>query len=76
MRRRFAAEAALVGAALLYGVTFPLVHDALDDITPFAYLLGRFGIATLILAAGRDPRAAHAAVPIGGCSCVPGSPRA
>jgi len=49
LRRRFAAEAALVGAALLYGVTFPLVHDALDDITPFAYLLGRFGIATLIL---------------------------
>jgi drug/metabolite transporter (DMT)-like permease len=50
VRRRFAAEAALIGAALLYGITFPLVHDALDDITPFAYLLGRFGIATLILA--------------------------
>ena len=49
LSKRFAAEAALVGAALLYGVTFPLVHDALDDITPFAYLLGRFGIATLIL---------------------------
>lgn len=48
--RRFAAEAALIGAALLYGVTFPLVHDALDDITPFAYLVGRFGIATLLLA--------------------------
>jgi drug/metabolite transporter (DMT)-like permease len=47
--RRFAAEAALIGAALLYGITFPLVHDALDDITPFAYLLGRFGIATLLL---------------------------
>src|SRR4029077_569891 len=49
LRKRFAAEAALVGAALLYGVTFPLVHDALADITPFAYLLGRFGIATLVL---------------------------
>jgi drug/metabolite transporter (DMT)-like permease len=49
VHRRFAAEAALVAAALLYGVTFPLVHDALDDITPFAYLLGRFGIATLLL---------------------------
>ena len=34
-------------AALLYGVTFPLVQDALDDITPFAYLAGRFVIATL-----------------------------
>jgi drug/metabolite transporter (DMT)-like permease len=50
VNRRFAAEGALLTAALLYGVTFPLVHDALDDITPFAYLLGRFGIATLILA--------------------------
>src|SRR3954447_10800170 len=50
VRRRFAAEAALLGAALLYGITFPLVHDALDDITPFAYLVGRFGIATLLLA--------------------------
>ncbi len=49
MSKRFSAEAALVAAALLYGVTFPLVHDALGDITPFAYLLGRFGIATLVL---------------------------
>ena len=50
MNRRFLAEAALIGAALFYGLTFPLVHDALDDITPFAYLVGRFGIATLLLA--------------------------
>jgi drug/metabolite transporter (DMT)-like permease len=50
VKRRYVAEAALVGAALLYGVTFPLVHDALDDITPFAYLVGRFAIATLLLA--------------------------
>jgi drug/metabolite transporter (DMT)-like permease len=50
VKKRYVAEAALVGAALLYGVTFPLVHDALDDITPFAYLVGRFGIATLLLA--------------------------
>jgi drug/metabolite transporter (DMT)-like permease len=49
MRTRFAAEAALVVAALLYGVTFPLVHDALDDITPFAYIAGRFGIALLFV---------------------------
>jgi drug/metabolite transporter (DMT)-like permease len=46
---RFRAEAALLVAALLYGITFPLVKDALDDITPFAYLLGRFTVATLIL---------------------------
>jgi drug/metabolite transporter (DMT)-like permease len=48
--RRFAAEGALLGAAFLYGITFPIVHDALTDITPFAYLVGRFGVATLILA--------------------------
>src|SRR5438874_8840353 len=47
---RYAAEAALVLAALAYGVTFPLVHDALDDITPFGYLVGRFGIALLFVA--------------------------
>jgi drug/metabolite transporter (DMT)-like permease len=41
---------ALALAALLYGVTFPLVHDALDDITPFAYLVGRFSIAVLFVA--------------------------
>jgi drug/metabolite transporter (DMT)-like permease len=50
VRKRYLAEVALVGAALFYGVTFPLVHDALDDITPFAYLVGRFGIAVLLLA--------------------------
>jgi drug/metabolite transporter (DMT)-like permease len=49
VRPRYLAEAALIGAALFYGVTFPLVHDALDDITPFAYLVGRFGFATLLL---------------------------
>jgi drug/metabolite transporter (DMT)-like permease len=48
--RRFAAEAALLGAALMYGLTFPIVHDALADITPFAYLVGRFGLATIVLA--------------------------
>jgi len=48
--RRFAAEVALLGAALMYGLTFPIVHDALEDITPFAYLVGRFGLATIVLA--------------------------
>jgi drug/metabolite transporter (DMT)-like permease len=49
-RWRYAPEGALAVAALLYGITFPLVHDALDDITPFAYLLGRFTVAALLLA--------------------------
>lgn len=48
--RRFAAEAALVAAAFLYGVTFPLVHDALADVTPFAYLVLRFAIAVGVMA--------------------------
>jgi drug/metabolite transporter (DMT)-like permease len=48
--RRHAAEGALVLAAFLFGVTFPLVHDALGDIEPFAYLLLRFAVAVLVLA--------------------------
>ncbi len=48
--RRYAAEGALVLAAFLFGVTFPLVHDALGDIQPFAYLVLRFAIAVLVLA--------------------------
>ena len=48
--RRYRAEGALVLAAFFFGVTFPLVHDALEDITPFAYLLLRFGVAVLALA--------------------------
>jgi len=46
---RFAAEGSLVVAAALFGVTFPLVGRALDDVTPFAYLLLRFTIAVLAL---------------------------
>lgn len=47
--RRFAAEGALVVAAFLFGTTFPLVHDALEDVTPFGYLVLRFAIAVLVL---------------------------
>jgi drug/metabolite transporter (DMT)-like permease len=46
---RFAAEGSLLLAAALFGVTFPLVADAVDDVTPFAYLLLRFTIAVLVL---------------------------
>jgi drug/metabolite transporter (DMT)-like permease len=49
-QRRFAAEGALVAAAFLFGTTFPLVHDALKDVTPFAYLVLRFAIAVLVIA--------------------------
>jgi drug/metabolite transporter (DMT)-like permease len=47
--KRFAPEGALVLAAFFFGITFPLVHDALADIEPFAYLLLRFSIAVLVL---------------------------
>jgi drug/metabolite transporter (DMT)-like permease len=49
VRRRFAAEGSLVLAAFFFGITFPLVADALDDVTPFAYLLLRFSVAVLAL---------------------------
>jgi len=47
--KRYLPEGALILAALLFGVTFPLVHDALGDVEPFAYLLVRFAIALLAL---------------------------
>ena len=47
--RRYRAEGALVVAAFFFGITFPLVRNALEDITPFAYLLLRFGIAVVVL---------------------------
>ena len=49
-QRRFAAEGALVVAAFLFGTTFPLVQDALEDVTPFGYLVLRFTIAVVVLA--------------------------
>jgi len=48
--RRFTAEGALVAAAFFFGVTFPLVHNALEDVTPFAYLVLRFVVALIALA--------------------------
>ncbi len=42
---------ALLGAAFIWGTTFPIVKDALDDIPAFEFLAIRFTIATLVLAA-------------------------
>ena len=60
-------------AALLYGITFPLVHDALEDITPFAYLVGRFGIATLLLAPVAIPALRARGAGTAHAACAPGS---
>ena len=51
----------LLAAAAVWGITFPLVKDALDDVSPFEFLAIRFTIATLVLCA-LSPRAAIAAV--------------
>lgn len=49
---------ALLSAAAIWGVTFPLVKDALDDIPVFEFLAIRFAIATVTLFAVW-PRAAR-----------------
>ena len=46
----FAAEGALVLAAFFFGVTFVLVQDAIEDITPTGYITLRFLIGTAALA--------------------------
>lgn len=47
---RWKAEGALVLAAVLFGTTFVLVQDAIEDITPMAYIALRFAVGTLTLA--------------------------
>jgi len=48
--RRFLAEGALVLAAFLFGVTFLLVQDAIEDITPTGYVTLRFVVGAVVLA--------------------------
>ena len=48
---------ALLAAAAVWGITFPLVKDALDDIAVFEFLAIRFAIATLVLSAIRPAAA-------------------
>lgn len=43
------AELSLVGAAAIWGFTFPLVKDALNVVDPFEFLAIRFAIATVVL---------------------------
>ena len=47
---RFTADGALVLAALLFGVTFILVQDAIEDVTPTGYVTLRFVVGTVALA--------------------------
>ncbi|HEV3135823.1 MAG TPA: DMT family transporter [Acidimicrobiia bacterium] len=57
--RAFSPELALVVASILYGATFTIVQDALDDLTATGFILLRFaigGIALLPLALRRGWR--------------------
>jgi drug/metabolite transporter (DMT)-like permease len=47
--RPYFPELALALAAALYGSTFVLVQDALDDVTPSAFNVLRFGVAAVVL---------------------------
>jgi drug/metabolite transporter (DMT)-like permease len=55
---------ALLTAAAIWGLTFPIVKDALDDIPTFEFLAIRFTIATVVLAA-IFPRSARTALRTG-----------
>ena len=55
---------ALLTAAAIWGFTFPLVKDALDDIPTFEFLAIRFTIATIVLAA-MFPRSVRTAMKTG-----------
>jgi len=47
--RRFAPQAALVAAAVLYGVTYAAVQGALETMTPMGFNVLRFALGTTVL---------------------------
>ena len=51
------AHLAVIAAAVIFGSTFLVVKDAIEDVDPFAFLAARFGIGALVLApfAARRP---------------------
>lgn len=51
MRARYGWEAALVGVAVVWGSTFVVVQDAVEDMPPFLFLALRFALASLVMAA-------------------------
>jgi len=50
MSRRLRADASLVLATILWGATFVVVKDALDNASVFAFLALRFALATVLMA--------------------------
>jgi len=51
LSKRIQADLALVLVTFIWGTTFILVKDALNDVAPFTFLAMRFGLATVLLAA-------------------------
>jgi drug/metabolite transporter (DMT)-like permease len=48
--RGYLPELAIAGSAIQYGITFPIVQDALDRTTPMGFNLLRFALGALVLA--------------------------
>ena len=48
-RKRFKGEIALLLITVIWGATFPIIKESLNDSTPFAFVAVRFSIASLIL---------------------------
>jgi drug/metabolite transporter (DMT)-like permease len=49
LTRRLQADLALVFCALVWGIAFVLVQDALNDASVFVFMFVRFGVATLLM---------------------------
>ena len=45
----FRADLALAGAAFLFGTTFLVMQDAVEDVEPVPFIAARFGIGALAL---------------------------
>jgi drug/metabolite transporter (DMT)-like permease len=57
--RRWRADLALVGVALIWGATFVLVKEALRDVSTLLFLALRFGLASIALALAFRPLASR-----------------
>jgi drug/metabolite transporter (DMT)-like permease len=57
--KRWQADLTLGGVALIWGSTFVVVQNALDDVGPLTFVGFRFTFATLVLAALFAPRVRH-----------------
>ncbi len=47
LQPRHRADLAMVGVSLLWGITFPLIRTAVEELSPYSFVAYRFGLATL-----------------------------